>query len=348
VAGDFSHRVHIKLEDEELEALAGSVNSLVETVDRSIAETGGVLAALAGTDLSRRVTGEYAGALAQLKDDTNSVADRLSEVVRQLRSASTAVRTATGELLHGADDLAERTSRQAAGVEETAAAVERLNDTTDDIAATAASANATAGAVARTAAETGAVMGEANAAMDRISTASAKIANIVSLIDDISFQTNLLALNASVEAARAGDAGKGFAVVAVEVRRLAQSAAGASAQVKQLVELATTEIIGGNRLVAAAAHSLGTMLVGIHENSELVGRIAEATGEQSLTITEISKTVRAIDEMTQHNAALVEETNVAIAQTEAQANALDELVGVFVLAEPAADRALVRRRPRAA
>jgi len=139
-----------------------------------------------------------------------------------------------------------------------------------------------------------------------------------------------------VEAARAGDAGKGFAVVAVEVRRLAQSAAGASAQVKELVSQAGAEVEAGDKLVADAARSLGSMLEGIRENSQLVGSIAQATVDQSATITEISATVRQIEEMTQHNSALVEETNATIEQTEAQANQLDGIVAVFVVEEHAA------------
>ena len=334
--GDFSQRVDVHPNEETLRALATSVNSLVETVDRGISDTGDVLAALADTNLTRRVRGQYKGALGQLRDDTNSVADRLSEVVLQLRGASSQVRRVTGELLQGANDLAERTSRQAAGLEEASATIERLDSTTAGIAQQANSANDKAAAVARTAGETGAVMTRANAAMERISAASSKIGNVIGLIDDIAFQTNLLALNASVEAARAGDAGKGFAVVAIEVRRLAQSVATASTQVKDLVDLAVSEVADGNRLVADATQSLGAMLAGIRENSVLVGGIAEATREQSVSLSELSSAVRQIDEMTQHNAALVEETNAAIAQTEMQANELDRLVEVFVVEEAAA------------
>ena len=331
VDGDFAGRVSITLTDPGLNALAQSVNNLVETVDRGISETGRVLSALAQTDLTQRVTGQYAGAMADLKDDTNSVADRLTEVVLQLRSASGAVRTATAEILSGTNDLAERTTQQAASLKETSAAIDRLDDTTAGIAQRAGAARDKAAAVAETAARTGDIMTKANDAMDRISASSSKISNIISLIDDIAFQTNLLALNASVEAARAGDAGNGFAVVAVEVRRLAQSAAGASSQVKALVEQAATEVAGGNKLVAEATRSLGSMLSGIHENSDLVAGIAAATKEQSTTISEISNAVRHVDEMTQHNAALVQQTNVTIEQTEGQANELDRLVDIFVV-----------------
>ncbi len=169
--------------------------------------------------------------------------------------------------------------------------------------------------------------------MGRITDSSAKICNIIGLIDDIAFQTNLLALNASVEAARAGDAGKGFAVVAVEVRRLAQSAAEASSQVKVLIEQSGSEVQSGSRLVAEAAPKLEAMLVAVRSNRELLEGIARDSREQASAIEEVNTAVRQLDEMTQHNAALVEETNAAIEQTEGQANDLDRIVAVFTLGD---------------
>jgi len=170
--------------------------------------------------------------------------------------------------------------------------------------------------------------------MDRITQSSAKISNIIGLIDDIAFQTNLLALNASVEAARAGDAGKGFAVVAVEVRRLAQSAASASADVKALIEQSAGEVKGGTQLVATAAERMVTVQEAIRANALLLDGIAKASREQAASIDEVNVAIRQLDEMTQHNAALVEETNAAIEQTEAQANELDRVIGGFTLASP--------------
>ena len=172
----------------------------------------------------------------------------------------------------------------------------------------------------------------ANDAMERITTSSAKISNIIGLIDDIAFQTNLLALNASVEAARAGEAGKGFAVVAVEVRRLAQSAAQASAEIKGLIEQSGTEVRGGSKLVAEAAGKLLVMLTAAKESSALIEAIARASREQASGIEEVSAAVRKLDAITQHNAALVEETNAALEKTEAQASELDRIVDGFTLA----------------
>jgi methyl-accepting chemotaxis protein len=178
-------------------------------------------------------------------------------------------------------------------------------------------------------------MHRANEAMERITQSSSKISNIIGLIDDIAFQTNLLALNASVEAARAGDAGKGFAVVAVEVRRLAQSAASASAEVKALIEQSSGEVRTGSKLVADAAAKLETMLVAVRGNRELLEGIARDSREQASAIEEVNTAVRQMDEMTQHNAALVEQTNAAIEQTESQASELDRIVAVFTLGQQA-------------
>lgn len=331
VAGDFSHRVAAEFPDDELNALAESVNSLVATVDRGVSETGSVLSALANTDLTKRVMGQYEGAFDRLKSDVNNLAEKLVDIVTQLRTTSGSVKTATGEILSGANDLAERTTRQAAAIEETSAAMEQLSSTVNGNATRAEEANRKSRLVAQSAEETGRVMTDATAAMDRISASSTRISDIIGMIDDIAFQTNLLALNASVEAARAGDAGKGFAVVAVEVRRLAQSAAQASSEVKELVEQSATEVNSGSQLVADAAKRLSSMLDGVRQNVGLIEEIASASKEQSSAITEVTSAIRQMDEMTQHNAALVEETNAAIEQTEAQATQLDRIVEVFVL-----------------
>ena len=346
--GDFSRRVDPNYDDDELNTLGRSVDSLVSTVERGLSETGTVLAAMAQADLTRRVVGEgFEGAFARLRDDTNAVGDKLTAIVGELRSTSRALKVATGEILSGANDLSERTTKQAATIEETSAAMEQLAATVAQNARQAGDASVKTQSATRTAEEGGEVMGQATLAMERIQTSSEKISNIIGLIDDIAFQTNLLALNASVEAARAGEAGKGFAVVAVEVRRLAQSAAEASKEVKVLIDESGSEVRDGSRLVADAAGKLDAILQAVRENSAIMDAISRASTEQAGGIEEVNVAVRQMDEMTQHNAALVEETNAAIEQTEAQASELDRIVAIFALGDTP-PQAASRPEPKAA
>jgi methyl-accepting chemotaxis protein len=331
VSGDFSRRIDARYDDPELASFARSVNLVMETVDRGLSETGAVLSAMAAADLSMRVEGDYEGAFARLKTDTNAMAQTFAEIVGRLKRTSLALKQATGEILSGADDLSGRTARQAATIEETSASMEQLATTVGDNARQAGDALAKTRATADLAQKGGVVMGEANAAMTRITTSSARVSDIIKMIDDIAFQTNLLALNASVEAARAGEAGNGFAVVAVEVRRLAQSAAGASSEVKALIEQSAREVDSGSKLVAQAAETLRDIREAVIENSEIMHTISAASQEQATAIAEVSAAVRQLDEMTQHNAALVEETNATIAQTDGQVTALDGIVASFRL-----------------
>ena len=307
-------------------------------IERAVSLTGEALGSLASGDLTARIEAEFDPAFQQIKDDTNLVAERLEAVVGQLHGTAAALRAATDELLDGATHLAERTTRQAAAIEETSAATEQLSATVNGNAHSAAAARDSARSMFEAADAGSGVIREANAAMERITASSERIARIIGLIDDVAFQTNLLALNASVEAARAGEAGKGFAVVAVEVRRLAQSAAEASREVKGLIELSGEDVKDGTRLVDSATSRLEAIHAAARDSDAMVQQIAAASSEQAVGIEEISRAVREMDEMTQHNAELVDRLNGSIARTEAEARTLDKLVDFFHVGQGAAAR----------
>lgn len=299
---------------------------------QAVNEVSDSLMKMADGNLDARIEHKFPEDLEPVREALNQSVGRFSDIITRLRETSRTLKAATSEILTGANDLSERTTKQAAAIEETSATMEQLSVTVTENAAQAKEANVKSQEVASAAQSGGEVMRNATGAMERITSSSAKISNIIGMIDDIAFQTNLLALNASVEAARAGEAGKGFAVVAIEVRRLAQSAADASSEVKDLIAASATEVKEGSSLVAEAAKKLEQMLKGVLENNETIVTIAKNSTEQASSLEEVNMAVRQLDEMTQHNAALVEETNAAIDQTESQAADLDEIVEIFKLA----------------
>jgi methyl-accepting chemotaxis protein len=329
--GDFSRQIDRRFADAELNLLADGINDLVSTVNRGLSETTSVLGALADANLTRRMDGQYRGAFATLKSDINKVADRLTEIVSQLQQASGSLHSATSEILAGSNDLSQRTASQSSTIEQTAGTVKTVAKAVVQNAERATDASQLAATLMQTAEVSGEVMAKATESMENITASSNQISTIIGLIDDIAFQTNLLALNASVEAARAGEAGKGFAVVAVEVRRLAQSAAQASSDVKNLIERSAQHVQSGSRLVGDVGQKIDAILDSARASSRLMDTIAAESRTQAASIGEVTKAMRTLEEMTQHNAALVEETNQAISTTEMQVSDLDRLVDLFTI-----------------
>jgi methyl-accepting chemotaxis protein len=335
--GDFAGRIERDFSDGELQALREALNRLVRTVDAGLGDAIRVLDAVEHGDLTQRITSAYEGAFARLRSGGNSAVDRLSELIGAIREAVSELNGAAREIVAGSDDLARRTTQQAAMVEEAAAALEEFGSS---VASNAQRATRVAGVTHSAelrAAEGGRVMRAAREAMGRIDGAAGKISEVVGLIENIAFQTNLIALNASVEAARAGEAGRGFAVVAGEVRRLAQHASNASGEVKALIGESVGEVRSGVSLVEQASTALDAIVDAISEASGLMTEIADVSEEQSSAVADIASTVRHLDEITQQNAALVEETNSAIRVTEQQVGGLESMVTAFKIATPARD-----------
>jgi methyl-accepting chemotaxis protein len=287
------------------------------------------LGALAEGDLSRRIDGEHRGMFAQIKDNANASSTRLADIVSRIVDASNTIATASSEISSGSADLAARTEEQASSLEETAASMEQLAATVRQNSENAQQANELAAGTRSAAERGGTVAGDAVAAMGQIESSSQKIADIIGVIDEIAFQTNLLALNAAVEAARAGDAGKGFAVVATEVRALAQRSAQSSKEIKALISASGHQVREGVKLVRDAGDVLGEIVNSVKRVADIVADIAAASREQSTGLEQINIAVSKMDEMTQQNAALVEESAAAARSMDEQSSQLSEMMRFF-------------------
>ncbi|KAB8045147.1 methyl-accepting chemotaxis protein [Janthinobacterium aquaticum] len=277
--------------------------------------------------------------------------DKLVGIVSQVRSGTETINTASGEIAQGNLDLSSRTEEQASSLEETASSMEELTSTVRQNAENARQANVLAGAASDVASKGGAVVGQVVQTMDSINASSRKIVDIISVIDGIAFQTNILALNAAVEAARAGEEGRGFAVVAAEVRNLAQRSSQAAKEIKTLIGDSVAQVEIGARLVQDAGQTMDEVVASVRRVADIMQDITAASAEQSAGIEQVNQAVVQMDQVTQQNAALVEEAAAAAESLQDQAVALTELVGVFRLhaqqgaPAPAASNVTPLRRP---
>jgi len=284
---------------------------------------------VAAGDLTR--TNEVRGSdeVAQLGRALGDMVQKLREVVSDVRSGVESVSTASSQIATGNIDLSQRTEEQASNLQQTAASMEELTSTVKQNADNARAASQLAAGAAAVAARGGQVVGNVVTTMNDITTSSRRIADIISVIDGIAFQTNILALNAAVEAARAGDQGRGFAVVAGEVRNLAQRSAQAAKEIKVLIEQSVEKVDTGARLVTEAGTTMDDIVRQVQKVTDLVGEISAASVEQSKGIEQVSHAIAQLDQVTQQNAALVEESAAAAESMKHQAAQLAETVSVF-------------------
>jgi methyl-accepting chemotaxis protein len=329
VAGDFSKRVPTEGKTGLIFNLGSALNSLCDNIGRALDDVAGMLGALAEGDLTRRITTRYEGTFAALKDSANTTAARLAETVRDIKSAATEVANAAAEIATSTTNLSQRTEEQAAGLERTSTSMEQVSATVKKNAGDAQRANALTDQTREVADRSGAVVADTVQAMSRIADSSRRISDIIGVIDEIARQTNLLALNAAVEAARAGDAGRGFAVVAAEVRSLAQRSAQAAKDIKDLITSSSGQVKDGVDLVNKAGASLGEIVGSIKQVADIVSNIATASTAQAAELDHINQALAQMDDVTQQNAALVEENAATTKTLEQQADAVSERVAVF-------------------
>ena len=328
-SGDFTKRLATEGKQGFFRELAGGLNQLVEVVQAGLNDIARVLNAIARGHLTERIEANYSGTFGQLKDDTNTTVERLRETVLRIKESSEAINTAAQEIAVGNQDLSSRTEEQASSLEETASSMEELNATVKQNAENAKQANQLAANSNEVAVKGGEMVKRVVDTMNDIQSSSKKIAEIVGVIDSIAFQTNILALNAAVEAARAGEQGRGFAVVASEVRNLAQRSATAAKEIKSLIAESVDKVDGGAKLVQEAGSTMDDVVTSFQLVANLVTEITNASREQSSGIEQVTQAVSQMDEVTQQNAALVEEAAAAAGTLEDQARTLVQAVSMF-------------------
>ncbi len=312
------------------------INQTLDAMTAPIEEAARVLDRVAQCDLTVRVEGEYAGDHARIKEAVNGAVGSIAETLATIRAAAGQLDLAAGEIAEGNQDLSRRTEEQAASLEQTAAAMEEMSATTQAATDKAESARERATGARQVAEDGGQVVGRAVSAMAQISTSSEKVREIIEVIDEIAFQTNLLSLNAAVEAVRAGEQGRGFAVVAAEVRNLARRSAHAADEIKGLINDSVAKVATGTELVNTSGERLGGIRESVAEVTGLVEEIATASREQASGIESVNEAVGQMNQITQQNAALVEEVAASADALRSHAREMFSMVERFQLGDLAA------------
>ncbi|WP_084679187.1 globin-coupled sensor protein [Methylocystis sp. ATCC 49242] len=297
------------------------------------------LKTLASGDLQTRINADLASEFETLKSDFNETVERLRESLTSVAESAAMIAQATNEIATAADDLSRRTESQAANLEETSAALAEITNTINETAKTTRSANNIVSTTKEEAEKASVIVASAVQAMAGIERSSENIGQIIGVIDEIAFQTNLLALNAGVEAARAGEAGRGFAVVASEVRALAQRSADAAKEIKGLISTSSVEVSKGVTLVGGTGEALATIATRVTEVSALVAAISANAHDQAMALNQVNVAVTQMDQATQSNAAMVEETNAATQSLRQGTIVLDESISKFSFGDAAYRRA---------
>jgi methyl-accepting chemotaxis protein len=292
-----------------------------------------VMGSLRQGDLFNTIEGDYAGVFGEVKSHVNGSITQLKAIVSDIRQSSNQIDFTAGEIAAGNNDLSSRSEQQASSLEQIASSMEEITATVKQNADNAAHANKLAASAGSNADEGGVVVKQAIEAMQEIDHASGRIGEIIGVIDDIAFQTNLLALNASVEAARAGDQGRGFAVVANEVRNLAQRSAKAAKEVKLLINDSIEKVHTGSELVNKSGQRLQEIVSSVREVKDIVADIAAASAEQAMGVAEVGMAIGSMDDLTQQNAALAEQTSAASANLSEQARQMNQQMQFFSVQE---------------
>jgi methyl-accepting chemotaxis protein len=310
------------------------VLGMVRSIRRSSQQALAVAAAMAQGDLSTQVTGQGQGEdeFAQIVRALNDARDGISRAIAQVRDGVETIATASQEISQGSTDLSQRTEQQASSLQQTAASMEELTGTVQQSSESARQASQLATAASTAAEQGGLVMHQVVGTMGEIAASSQKISNIIGVIDGIAFQTNILALNAAVEAARAGEQGRGFAVVASEVRQLAQRSAEAAREIKGMIAASTEKVASGSQLVGEAGRSITEIVSQVRRMSDLIGEMAAASQEQTQGIGQVNTAVAQLDQGTQQNSALAEQSAAAAESLREQSERLAQAVSSFRLA----------------